>query len=36
VSDSRNEHLQCGWDELGAGPIVMLLFWMRTQRRDAG
>ena len=34
----RNEHLQYAitWYGLAAVLIVMLLFWVRTQRRDAG
>jgi cytochrome oxidase assembly protein ShyY1 len=34
----RNEHLQYAitWYGLAAVLIVMLLFWMRAQRRDAG
>jgi hypothetical protein len=27
--------LQCGWDELAAVLIVMLLFWMRNARSAA-
>jgi surfeit locus 1 family protein len=38
VSDIRNEHLQYAitWYGLAAVLIVMLLLWVRTQRRNPG
>jgi cytochrome oxidase assembly protein ShyY1 len=36
VSDIRNEHYAITWYRLAAVLIVMLLFWIRTRRRDVG